>query len=64
MQDHNTISASTDEPSYFYRDRNLSERLFNKIKDCRRGATHYDKFAANELAFVQLGSIRLRLRVN
>ena len=46
-----------------YRDRNLIERFFNKIKHCRRIATRYDKLAANYLAFVQLASIRLWLRV-
>ena len=44
--------------------RNLMERFSNKIKQCRRVATHYDKLAANYLAFVQLASIRLWLRVN
>jgi transposase len=44
--------------------RNLVERFFNKIKQCRRVATRYDKLAANYLAFVQLASIRLWLRVN
>ena len=39
-------------------------RGFNKIKHCRRVATRYDKLAANYLAFVQLASIRLCLRVN
>jgi hypothetical protein len=43
---------------------NLVERFFNKIKRCRRVATRYDKLAANYLAFVQLASIRLWLRVN
>jgi transposase len=56
------------EPIYFsphlYRARNLVERFFNKIKQCRRVATRYDKLAANYLAFVQLASIRLWLRVN
>ena len=42
----------------------LVERFFNKIKHCRRIATRYDKLAANYLAFVQLASIRLWLRVN
>ncbi|HEV3247331.1 MAG TPA: IS5/IS1182 family transposase, partial [Beijerinckiaceae bacterium] len=46
---------------YLYRARNSSERLFNKIKQCRRVATCYDKPAANYLAFVQLASIRLWL---
>src|SRR3954464_7252100 len=48
---------------YLYRARNLVERFFNKIKHCRRIATRYDKLAANYLAFVQLASIRLWLRV-
>jgi transposase len=33
-------------------------------KQCRRIATRYDKLAANYLAFIQLASIRLWLRVN
>jgi transposase len=49
---------------YLYRARNLVERFFNKIKQCRRVATRYGKLAANYLAFVQLASIRLWLRVN
>jgi transposase len=39
---------------YLYRARNLIERFFNKIKQCRRVATRYDKLAANYLAFIQL----------
>ena len=49
---------------HLYRARNLVERFFNKIKHCRWVATRYDKLAANYLAFVQLASIRLWLRVN
>jgi len=49
---------------YPYRARNPVERFFNKIKQCRRVATRYDKLAANYLAFIQLASIRLWLRVN
>ena len=49
---------------HLYGARNLVERFFNKIKRCRRIATRYDKLAANYLAFVQLASIRLWLRVN
>jgi len=48
---------------YLYRARNLVERFFNKIKQCRRVATRYDKLAANYLAFIKLASIRLWLRV-
>jgi Transposase DDE domain len=43
--------------------RNLVERFFNKIKQCRRIATRYDKLAANYLAFVKLACICLWLRV-
>jgi transposase len=49
---------------YLYRARNLVERSFNKIKQCRRVATRYDKFAANYSAFVKLASIRIWLRAN
>ena len=48
---------------YLYRARNLIERFFNKIKQCRRIATRYDRLAANYLAFIKLASIRIWLRV-
>ena len=38
--------------------------LFNKIKQCWRVVTRYDKLAANYLAFTQLVSTRLWLRVD
>ena len=47
---------------YLYRARNLVERFFNKIMHCRRVAPA-NKLAANYLAFVQLASIRLWLRL-
>lgn len=47
---------------YLYRSRNLVERFFNKIKQCRRIATRYDKLAVNYLAFIKLASIRIWLR--
>jgi transposase len=49
---------------FLYRARNLIERFFNKIKQCRRVATRYDKLAANYLAFVKLATIRIWLRAN
>jgi len=49
---------------YLYRARDRVERFFNRIKQCRRVATRYDKLAANYLAFVQLASIRLSLGAN
>jgi transposase len=48
---------------YLYRARNLVERFFNKIKQCRRVATRYDNLAANYLAFIKLAAIRIWLRV-
>ncbi len=50
--------------SYLHRARNLIERSFNKIKQCRRVATRYDKLAANYLAFIRPASIRIWLRAN
>ena len=47
---------------HLYRARNLVERFFNRIKQCRRIATRCDKLAANYLAFFKLASIRLWLR--
>jgi transposase len=44
---------------HLHRARNLVERFFNKIKECRRIATRYDKLADNYLAFIKLASIRL-----
>lgn len=45
-----------------YKQRNLIERFFSKLKHFRRVATRYDKLADNFLAFVKLASIRLWLR--
>lgn len=45
-----------------YRQRNLIERFFSKLKHFRRIATRYDKLADNFLAMVQLASVRLWLR--
>lgn len=39
-----------------YRERNLIERFFNKLKHFRAVATRYDKLARNFLAGVQLAS--------
>ena len=44
---------------YLYRNRNLAERFFNRIKHCRRIATRYEKRSASFLAFVKLAAIRL-----
>jgi transposase len=39
-----------------YRQRNLIERLFNRLKDFRRIATRYDKLARNFLAGILLAA--------
>src|SRR5512138_1278656 len=54
----NRIEALCFSP-YLYRARNLVERFFNKIKQCRRIATRYDKLAANYLVFIKLAAIRI-----
>lgn len=45
-----------------YRQRNLVERFFNKLKHFRRVATRFDKLARNFLAAVLLASTRLWIR--
>jgi transposase len=45
-----------------YKDRNLAERFWAKVKQFRRVATRYDKTARNFLAFVHVASIMVLLR--
>jgi transposase len=45
-----------------YKDRNLGERFWNKVKQFRRVATRYEKTARNFLAFVQVAAIMVLLR--
>ena len=45
-----------------YRQRNLIERFFNKLKQFRRIATRYDKLGINFHAFLQLAIVRISLR--
>ena len=45
-----------------YRERNLIERFFSKLKHFRRVATRYDKTARNFLAAVLLAATRLWAR--
>jgi transposase len=47
-----------------YRQRNLVERFFCKLKHFRRIATRFDKLARNFLAAVHLASARLWTRAN
>ncbi len=45
-----------------YKERNLVERFFNKLKQFRRVATRYDKLLANYRGFVLLAAIAIMLR--
>ena len=45
-----------------YKQRNLIERFFNKIKYFRRLATRYDKLGSSFLAMLKLAAIRIWLR--
>lgn len=45
-----------------YKDRNLAERFWSKVKQFRRVATRYEKTARNFLAFVQVASLMVLLR--
>lgn len=46
----------------FYRQRNLIERCFNRLKHFRRLATRFDKLARNYLSTVAIAAIRLWTR--
>jgi transposase len=44
-----------------YKDRNLGERFWRRVKEFRRVATRYEKTARNFLAFVHVASIMVLL---
>lgn len=46
---------------HLYRERNQVERLFGRLKECRRVATRYEKTARNYLAICQLASVMVLL---
>jgi putative transposase len=45
-----------------YKERNLIERFFNKLKQFRRIATRYDKLLVNFIGFVKLAAIAIWLK--
>lgn len=45
-----------------YKDRNLIERFWNRVKHYRRVATRYEKTARNFLGFIHVASIMVLLR--
>lgn len=61
LNDRRVLMASkrkSQDPIYLsphlYRTRDLIERFFNKIEQCRRVATRYRKLATNYLAFIKV----------
>jgi transposase len=47
---------------HLYRERNLVERLWSKLKQYRRVATRYEKKGANFLAFVKVAAMMVMLK--
>ena len=45
-----------------YKERNIIERFFNKLKQFRRVATRYDKRLENFMGFVKLAAIAIWLK--
>jgi hypothetical protein len=45
-----------------YKERNIIERFFAKLKHFRRVATRYDKLLANFLGFVKIAAIALSIK--
>ena len=45
-----------------YKERNVIERFFNKLKQFRRVATRYDKLLINFMGFVKIAAIAIWLR--
>ena len=45
-----------------YKERNVIERFFNKLKQFRRVATRYDKLLNNFMGFVKIAAIAIILR--
>ena len=55
-----TVKRSYD--ADLYKERNIIERFFNKLKQFRRVATRYDKLLANFMGFVKLAAIAIWLK--
>lgn len=48
--------------THLYKERNLVERFFNKLKQFRRVATRYDKLLANFMGFVKIAAIAIWIK--
>jgi transposase len=60
-----SISTRKEQRTYdkvLYKDRNLIERFWSKLKHYRRVATRYEKTARNFLAFIHVASIMVLMR--
>lgn len=56
----NSLKPRAYDPA-IYRERNQIERLFNRLKNCRRVASRYEKTARNYLAMLQIAGTMLWL---
>lgn len=57
-----TRKALRDYDRFLYKERNVIERMFGKMKHFRSVATRYSKMAVSYLAFAQLAAILLWLK--
>jgi len=57
----NEKGASRPFDTVTYKNRNVIERLFGHLKECRRVATRYEKLAVRYHAFVKIACIRYLL---
>ena len=53
-----------DHDRIYYRERNIFERLINKLKWCRRISTRYEKLARHFIAFLHFPSTPIWLKQN
>ncbi len=58
---HNRVELRTFD-KVIYKERNLVERFFSKLKHFRRVATRYDKLLSNFMGFVTIAAIAITLR--
>ena len=57
------LKPKPDFSTWLYSERSLIKRFFSKLKHSRRVATRYPEMAEYSLAMVQLGAMRLWLRI-
>lgn len=57
-----TRKVARDYDTHLYKERNLIERMYGKLKQFRRVATRYDKLASSYMSFVLVAAIYLWLK--